>query len=294
MSDSEAGSDTRPTPPAHQGRGIASGDVVLLADVGNSRIKLARLDDVAPGVDSVGNEMPGITHRQDLDSHRFHPDNLERWMLTVAPGPAVILVASVYEGAAARLEAAVAEISATRHRPIRQRRISHADLPLTVSLPEPGRVGIDSLAGAAAAALVKPAGRPAVVVDCGTAATVDVVAADGTFLGGAILPGPLLMARALADGTSRLPAVATLASGALPAMPGRSTDEAIAAGVGLGIRGAIVRLVDEAKHACGSDAVTILTGGWASVVRDALQDAVEVPDLVLCGIALSVARACGR
>ena len=64
-----------------------------------------------------------------------------------APGPAVILVASVYEAAAARLEAAVAEISATRHRPIRQRRIRHADLPLSVSLPEPDRVGIDRLAG---------------------------------------------------------------------------------------------------------------------------------------------------
>ena len=125
------------------------------------------------------------------------------WLLAVAPGPTVILVASVYEAAAARLEATVAEISATKHRPIRQRRIGHADLPLAVALDEPHRVGIDRLAAAAAASLVKPAGRPAVVVDCGTAVTVDMLAADGRFLGGAILPGPSLMARALADGTSK-------------------------------------------------------------------------------------------
>ena len=283
-------------PPAspNPGRGICSGDTVLLADVGNSRIKLARLDDAALGAAAGERGLPGITRRQDLDSHRFHPDNLERWLLAAAPGPAVILVASVYEGAAARLEAAVAEISATRHRPIRQRRIGHADLPLEVRLPEPHRVGIDRLAGAAAAGLVTPAGSPAVLVDCGTATTVDLMSADGAFLGGAILPGPLLMARALAEGTSRLPAVAALAGGGLPTMPGRSTEEAIAAGVGLGMRGAIARLVAAGREALGGEAITILTGGWASSVRDALPEATEIPDLVLTGVALAAARACGR
>jgi hypothetical protein len=107
--------DLSPTGP---GRGICSGDTVLLADVGNSRIKLARLDDFAGG-----SGLPTVARRQDLDSRGFHPDNLERWLLAVAPGPAVILVASVYEAAATRLEAAVAEISATKHRPVRQRQI---------------------------------------------------------------------------------------------------------------------------------------------------------------------------
>jgi type III pantothenate kinase len=286
---------TAAEPPAagsNSGRGICSGDTVLLADVGNSRIKLARLD--AAGAAAGCRGLPVITRRQDLDSQRFHPDNLERWLLAAAPGPAVILVASVYEGAAARLEAAVAEISATRHRPIRQRRIGHADLPLEVRLPEPHRVGIDRLAGAAAAGLFVPAGSPAVLVDCGTATTVDLVSVEGAFLGGAILPGPLLMARALAEGTSRLPAVAALAGGGLPTMPGRSTEEAIAAGVGLGIRGAVARLVSAGQEVLGGEAITILTGGWASSVRDALPEASEIPDLVLTGVALAAARACAR
>lgn len=278
----------------HPGRGICAGDTVLLADVGNSRIKLARLDEAAPGGAAGASGLPAVVRRQDLDSRSFRAENLERWLLGAAPGPAVILVASVYEAAATRLEAAVAEISVTRHRPIRQRRIAHVDLALDVTLPEPGRVGIDRVAAAAAARFVKPADRAAVVVDCGTAITVDMVSTAGAFLGGAILPGPLLMARALADGTSRLPAVTALGGGQVPTLPGRSTEEAIAAGIGLGIRGAVARLVAEARAALGEPAVTILTGGAAGAVADALPDALVVPDLVLAGIALAAGRACAR
>ena len=133
-----------------------------------------------------------------------------------------------------------------------------------------------------------------ILVDCGTAATVDVVSPAGGFLGGAILPGPALMARALAEGTSRLPAVAALEQEAPPAMPGRSTQEAIAAGIGWGIRGAIARLVDEARASTGAEADVILTGGWRGAVRDALPGAIEMPELVLAGIALAADRACAR
>ena len=141
---------------------------------------------------------------------------------------------------------------------------------------------------------MKTPGRAAVIVDCGTAATVDMLAADGTFLGGAILPGPALMAKALADGTSKLPAVAALERSAPPPMPGRSTHEAIAAGIGWGIQGAIGRIVDEARASLGPDAEVILTGGWRGAVRAALPAAIDVPDLVLCGIAMAAERACAR
>ncbi|MFM8805203.1 MAG: type III pantothenate kinase [Planctomycetia bacterium] len=272
------------------------GDTVLLADVGNSRIKLAVLAD--RGIDSTGSgvrRLPAVARRQDLDSHGFRPDNLEKWLNQVAPSAAVVLVASVHDAAAARLEAAIAELSAIRHRSLRQRRIGHADLPLEVLVAEPHKVGVDRLAAAAAAGLVRRPGRPAIVVDCGTAATVDVVSPSGAFLGGAILPGPALMARALAEGTSKLPAVAALQEQeAPPAMPGRSTHEAIAAGIGWGIRGAIARLVEEARGAVGAKADVILTGGWRGAVRDALPGAFEMPELVLAGIALAAERACSR
>ncbi len=270
---------------------LCLGDTVLVADVGNSRIKLGLVADHGDG-----STLPVITKRHDLASRSFRPETLEHWLHGAAPGPAVILVASVHDAAAARLEAAIAAVSATQHRPLRQRRIGHADMPLVIMVPEPQRVGIDRLAGAAAAALVKSADRPVIVVDCGTAATVDLVSAGGEFLGGAILPGPALMTRALAAGTSRLPEVAALEQGIVPAMPGRSTQEAIAAGVGWGMRGAVARLVEEARKsfAAGPGPQVILTGGWRAAVRDAVPEAIDVPDLVLGGIALAAARACAR
>jgi type III pantothenate kinase len=270
---------------------VCLGDTVLLADVGNSRIKLGVVADHGDGT-----TLPVITKRHDLASRSFRPDTLDQWLHAAAPGPAVILVASVHDAAAARLEAAIAAVSATQHRPLRQRRLVHADMPLVITVPEPHRVGIDRLAGAAAARLVKPADHPAIVVDCGTAATVDLVSANGEFLGGAILPGPALMTKALAEGTSRLPEVAALEQGIVPAMPGRSTQEAIAAGVGWGMRGAVARLVEEARKAFGDgpEPQLILTGGWRAAVRDAVPGAIDVADLVLSGIALAADRACGR
>jgi len=113
-------------------------------------------------------------------------------------------------------------------------------------------------------------------------------------LGGAILPGPALMARALAEGTSRLPEVQALGRSAPPAMPGRSTHEAIGAGIGWGMQGAVARLVEVARETLGADAEVFLTGGWMAAVREAVPGAIEVPDLVLAGIALAAPRACAR
>jgi len=256
-------------------------DVVLVADVGNTRIKLARV--------AGGDLLPGVDRRQDLLSRDFRPAHLHRWIAASAPGPAVLLVAAVNEAAAARVEAAVAELTATGPRPVRRRRVGREHLGIVVGVEAPDRVGIDRLCAAAAAAVALP-GRPVVVVDCGTATTVDMVSTAGEFLGGAILPGPTLLAHALAEGTSRLPAVAALDTAAPPPMPGRSTQAAIAAGIGWGMRGAVARLVAEARAALGGTAAVILTGGSAGVVRDALPDAVEMPDLVLAGIALAAER----
>jgi type III pantothenate kinase len=258
------------------------GEAVLVADVGNTRIKLACV--------AAGGRLPAVSRRQDLPSRDFHPLNLERWLAAAAPGPVALLVAAVNEAAAARLEAALAEISASGPRAVRKRRVDREHLPIRLQVEAPERVGIDRVCAAAAAAAERP-GRPAVVVNCGTATTVDMVSAAGDFLGGAILPGPTLLARALAEGTSRLPEVAALDTAPPPPMPGRSTQQAIAVGIGWGMRGAVARLVAEARAGLGGEADVILTGGSAGVVRDALPAAILMPDLVLAGIALAADRA---
>jgi len=283
--------------PAQARSPVCLGDTVVVADVGNTRIKLAVVvDDESAGEEEGGlpRKLPTVGRRQDLMSREFHAANLQAWLRLVAPGSAVVLVASVHDAAAAMLEMALAEESATSHRPLRQRRITPEDLPLIVRGVESQRIGIDRLAAAAAANLLRTPGRGAIVIDCGTAATVDMLSAEGEFLGGAILPGPALMARALAEGTSRLPEVQALERSAPPAMPGRSTHEAIGAGIGWGMQGAVARLVEEARETLGADAEVFLTGGWMAAVREAVPGAIEVPDLVLAGIALAAPRACAR
>ena len=269
--------------------GLAAVDTVLLADVGNSRIKLAVMMEPA-----TGGTLPLLSSRMDLASRSFHPVNLDEWLRAVAPGPAVVLVASVHDVAATRLEAMIAELAATQHRTLRQRRIRPDDLPLQIDLPQPEKVGIDRLAAAAAANRLRSPGRPAVVVDCGTAVTVDLLSENGVYLGGAILPGAPLMAKALADGTSKLPQIAALERGMPPAMPGTATAEAIAVGIGWGFRGAVSRLVAEGRRALKGDAEVVLTGGWRSAVREEFPGVKEMPDLVLEGVGLAVEKAVAR
>ncbi len=72
---------------------------------------------------------------------------------------------------------------------------------------DPAQLGCDRFAAAIGAHALFPA-RPLIVVHCGTATTIDALTADGVFLGGMILPGLELMARALASNTAQLPQAA--------------------------------------------------------------------------------------
>ena len=81
------------------------------------------------------------------------------------------------------------------------------DLPLEVRLEHPEHIGMDRLAAATAAAQLRAPRRAALVVDSGSAITVDYLSAEGVFMGGAILPGLGLAARALHQFTDLLPLV---------------------------------------------------------------------------------------
>src|SRR5262245_30428798 len=70
-------------------------------------------------------------------------------------------------------------------------------LPLRVEVDRPEAVGIDRLLDAVAANARRPPGRPAVIVDAGSAITVDAVSQDGSFVGGTIAIGLSMAGRAL-------------------------------------------------------------------------------------------------
>jgi len=132
------------------------------------------------------------------------------------------------------------------------------DLGLPMKVDHPERVGMDRLLNAVAA---RSAGKiPAIIVDAGTAITVDYVDEAGAFCGGAILPGLRMMGEALHKFTAQLPLIEPPT--AVPAVPGKSTQEAIEAGmywaaVG-GVRAVVTKLEGFAVH---DDLVLYVTGG---------------------------------
>lgn len=159
-----------------------------------------------------------------------------------------------------------------------------ADAPhgLRIGYRRPRELGTDRLAAAVGAHAMYPKNN-VIVVDCGTAATLTAVTADGLLAGGAILPGLALWAEALATRTAQLPhVVARRPRRAL----GRSPAEAIASGLFHGHLGALRALIAAiAAEAFGKKAFVVIgTGGGAPLFRgESLFDRLE-PDLVLRGL----------
>jgi type III pantothenate kinase len=163
-------------------------------------------------------------------------------------------------------------------------------VPLPVRVDRPGDVGADRLVNALAAARLY--GTPAVVVDFGTATTLDCVAADGAFVGGAIAPGLELGLEALAARTARLPRVELRAP---DRAIGRDTVGAIQSGAVLGYQALVAGLLErvraelaEANSLPPADVKTVATGGlsrgaWIQGVRGI--DAID-PELTLKGLAI--------
>ncbi|BAM03337.1 type III pantothenate kinase [Phycisphaera mikurensis] len=156
-------------------------------------------------------------------------------------------------------------------------------VPIGRQLDPEAIVGEDRLLCAAAAyAVLKQA---CVVVDAGTAVTVDFVDGAGTFHGGAIAPGGQMMMDALQAGTDALPE----ADFEKPVeVPGHNTIEAMRAGVYHGLRGMVHELVEKYAELAGAFPLVVVTGGdGALLFKDDERVDRVVPDLVLTGIQLA-------
>ena len=170
-------------------------------------------------------------------------------------------------------------------------------VPIRLEVDQPDAVGIDRVLNAYAAGMLNP-GRSAVVVDSGTTTTVDLVAADGAFLGGTIFPGLRLSAYALHDYTARLPLIdvdARLQD--LPHLPGRNTDEAMRAGLYWGQLGAIREIIDRLRHsistnapASNAESLLILTGGGSRQLKQHFDGGHWIDGLPLHGLAMLAAN----
>ena len=159
------------------------------------------------------------------------------------------------------------------------------DWGLRIDYDDPTRIGVDRLAAAAAAHRAAPAGRAAVVVDAGTALTVDAIDAKGTFRGGAIAPGLRLGLNALSAGTSFLPQVELAATTPLL---GKNTADGLRSGVLHGSAALVEGLCTRMAAALDSPVAVFLTGGDAPLLQPHIA-AVHTcgPNLVLRGLAFA-------
>jgi type III pantothenate kinase len=158
---------------------------------------------------------------------------------------------------------------------------------LKIRYRNPLDVGPDRIANAIAATHLR-AGDNLVVIDFGTATTLDAISSSREFLGGVILPGLRIQMEALEKNTARLPSVEIVSSDELI---GRSTVECIQSGLYFGNRAAVSGLIQELRARAfeGRPATVIATGGFSRLFeRDGLFDAV-VPDLVLLGLERALA-----
>jgi type III pantothenate kinase len=157
------------------------------------------------------------------------------------------------------------------------------ELPIAVKTESPERTGVDRVLNVAAA--YEQMGKACVVVDAGTAITVDVCNDQGEFLGGSIAPGASMMLDALHEKTAALPRV-TLAKP--EKLVGRSTEEAISQGVYLALRGLVREFTESCALELGAWPDIIATGGDAELLFGGWELIHAVaPDLTLYGIALA-------
>jgi type III pantothenate kinase len=178
---------------------------------------------------------------------------------------------------------------------------TRADLPVTVDVDFPEKVGLDRLLNTVAANALRPATRPAIVVDSGTATTVDWINAAGTFCGGAILPGFALSAEALHRYTALLPKLGLGDLGPdIPVALGKNTEAALRSGIFWGQVGAVRQIIAEL---CRNDnrplpdsanehaPWLLLTGGGASWLSSQFPSAPHVPSLAMYGLVLAAWQA---
>ena len=193
------------------------------------------------------------------------------------------------------LTEAIEAIATRRDRPLIV--ATAGTIPLAVRTDRPQEAGADRLVNALAAARLY--GTPAVVVDFGTATTLDCVAADGAYVGGAIAPGLELGLEVLAAMTAKLPRIELRTP---DRAIGRDTVTAMQSGTIFGYQalaaGLLVRVRRELADAAGiapADVKAILTGGLSAAPWARALDGVDAidPDLTLKGLAILHAEVSG-
>ncbi len=250
----------------------------LLVDIGNTRIKWARL-------------VRGRLGRQQAAVHAgWKMADFRRALEPALRGVDTVLAVSV---AGPRLDRAFARAvgAACGRKPVFVTSTRRAG-GVTNGYREVWRLGADRwVAAIGAYASPRRRRRAVCVVDVGTAMTIDLVDARGRHRGGAIVPGPALMIASLLRDTGGIRVRAggpaqRLRAPRATSLFARSTAEALEDGAGVATAATVDRAYVEARAATGASPLLLLTGGAAATVSARVRTPhTVIPDLVLRGLA---------
>jgi type III pantothenate kinase len=159
--------------------------------------------------------------------------------------------------------------------------------PITVAYQNMQSLGPDRLANCLYGNAAFP-GKSQIIIDAGTAITMDFLKNGSAFVGGAILPGITTQLESLHNRTNALPLVnAVNADAADLEFPGTSTETGMISGVRYGAAGALSFLVNRYRELFGQGSIVLATGGaWKSVEKLVMFDYTYLPDLTLIGTGL--------
>ena len=147
---------------------------------------------------------------------------------------------------------------------------------LNIRLDDPGTIAGDLVATAVAAKMEYP--LPCIIVDMGTATTITVVGADGSYLGGSIMPGTGISLDALTRETSLLPSIDFTAP---KKVIGTNTVDAMKGGVVYGAAGSIDGIIDRFEEELGGIGSIVATGGMGRLIAPYCRHAITVDNRLL-------------
>ena len=238
--------------------------MIVCVDIGNSYIKMALVD-------------AGRVRRARVIESRASSAELERTLRLLVRGRVTRgIIASVLPQRTETMRRALRRELGADPVVVGAR----TPLPIRMAVRHPERVGTDRVCAACGAVAGRL--RHAIVVDAGSAITVDLVR-DRRFMGGLIIPGPQMMLDALHEFTAQLPGLALAGEGI-----GRFDDTARAMRTGavVGSAGAIEAGVRLLREASGVRPRVWVTGGHAARLSSRLpSEWVFVPHLTLLGLA---------
>lgn len=257
---------------------MSGGAMLAAVDIGNSSTKIG-LFSLPISLLPDGSIAPDQI--LDFPTGQPIPESVSEQLLQL-PARLAWEIASVNRGGTQAIEAWVAQHRADDA----VRVLSRHDLPISLMVDQPDRVGVDRLLVSLVANRLRDRAKPAIVVCAGTAVTVNVVSAAGDFLGGAILPGFQMQSRSLRGGTDQLPLTEVIHEDLPPPAIGTHTEAAIRSGLYWGMVGAVKQLVEETTHQLGEVPDLLVTGGDLDrLAALSLERARFLPAMVLQGIA---------